>query len=71
MVMVLAPSRAPLEVGDRGPGHADVVDAAVLVEAVVLGREDGRLHDLGDVLRSSTTARFSSPNSPISSPSAL
>ena len=52
MVMVLAPCAAALRrLAAGGPRITpDVVDAAVLVEALVLGGEDRGLHDLRDVL---------------------
>jgi hypothetical protein len=56
IVMVLAPSRRPRTLAIAGPGHADVVHAPVLVEAVILGGEDRRLHDLRDVLDPTTAA---------------
>jgi len=42
-----APAR--YEVGIGGAHHAEIVDAGVLVEALVLGREDGRLELGGNV----------------------
>jgi hypothetical protein len=50
IVIVLGPLPPALEVCDRGAGHAHVVDAAVLIEPVILGRQDRRLHDLRHVL---------------------
>ena len=52
MVIVQAPWRTPAghEIRHRGARHADVVDAAVVVEALVLGGEDRVDHRLGDVL---------------------
>ena len=38
------------EIGQRGARHADVVDAAVLIEALVLRRQDGVDHGLGHIL---------------------
>ena len=50
IVMVVAPWRLPPARGWRGGAqHADVVDAPVLVEALVLGGEHRVLHDLGDL----------------------
>ena len=44
------------EVGQAGTGHADVVDAAVLVEAGVLDGEHGVLHDLGNFIEGHVAA---------------
>jgi hypothetical protein len=58
------------EVGVGGAQHAERVDAGMLVEALVLGREDGLLHRRRHVL-DAHQARRSSPNSPIRWPSAV
>ena len=52
IVMVLAPWRTPpaTKLEQRGPHDADVVDAAVLVEALVLGGEDRRFSTCGHVV---------------------
>jgi len=71
MVMVLAPWRRPAsdEVGVGRAQHAYIIDARVLIEALVLGGEDGVLERVG-TSSIDTTERRSSPNSPISTPSA-
>jgi len=57
------------EVGIGRAQHSDVIDARVLIEALVLGREDGVLERVGDFLDRYHRAAFL-PNSPISTPSA-
>ena len=37
------------EVGERGARDAQIVDAAVLIEALVLGGQNGLFHDIRDV----------------------
>ncbi len=44
------PLPAPLQVGEGGAGDPGEIDAAMLVEPVVLGREDRVLHDRRHVL---------------------
>ena len=49
IVIVPAPCWVPdVDVGQRGAQHAQIVDAAVLIEALVLGGEDRVLHDIRD-----------------------
>ena len=58
------------QVGQRGTYDAQDVDAVVLEEPVILGRQDGLFMTSGTSLMR-TTLRRSSPNSPISTPSAV
>ena len=37
------------EVGRGGPQHAQIVDAAVLIETLVLGRQNRLFHDIRDI----------------------
>jgi len=46
------------EIAGRGPDDAERIDATVLIEALVFGRQDGLLHDLGDVLDMDDLASF-------------
>ncbi|MCY1234934.1 hypothetical protein D9M68_627260 [compost metagenome] len=41
--------QAPAQVGQPRAQHADEVDAAVFVETVVLDRQDGLFHHVGDL----------------------
>ena len=61
--------RSAAEVGDRCAHHALQVDAAVVVEAVVLDRDLGLAHDRRDLL-SGTTVRFCSWGVAMTLPSA-
>jgi hypothetical protein len=65
-------SRAAVEeVRERGARHADVVDAAVLVEAFVLGGKNCLHHGLRHVLDRDERAPFLAELADASSPSAL
>ena len=46
------------QVGQAGPRHAHPVDPAVLIEAVVFGRQHGGLHDVRDFVEAQHVAAF-------------